>query len=221
MRVRNQLQHWAVFFVCTVAGVPATVRGDADEHGEYGAEPDDVLSAFAGSKSDDADAWVQLLDADDAEQLRGEPELPAGAGAGLQPGHPADTAAGDRLNIGYTGAHGGDLDIVRAPNRNASGVLNPRCACSTMRTRWVISNLNALAINARKRMQKGISLQATYTYAHSIDDASSVGGSGQQIAQNDQDLGAEKSNSSFDLRQKVTRQLCHRAAVRTESRVPQ
>jgi hypothetical protein len=60
---------------------------------------------------------------------------------------------------------------------------------------------NALAINARQRMHKGISLQATYTYSHSIDDASSVGGSGgNTIAQNDQDLAAEESNSSFDHR---------------------
>ena len=49
-------------------------------------------------------------------------------------------------------------------------------------------------------MHKGVSLQATYTYSHSIDDASSVGGSGGTIAQNDQDLGAEESNSSFDRR---------------------
>jgi len=49
-------------------------------------------------------------------------------------------------------------------------------------------------------MHKGISLQATYTYSHSIDDASSVGGVGGTIAQDDQDLQAEESNSSFDRR---------------------
>jgi hypothetical protein len=59
---------------------------------------------------------------------------------------------------------------------------------------------NALAVNIRNRMHKGIALGATYTYSHSIDDASSVGGSGNSIAQNDQDLGAEESNSSFDRR---------------------
>ncbi len=59
---------------------------------------------------------------------------------------------------------------------------------------------NALAVNVRERMHKGVSLQGTYTYSHSIDDASSIGGSGNSIAQNDQDLGAEESNSSFDRR---------------------
>ena len=64
--------------------------------------------------------------ADDAEQLRGEPELPAGACAGVEPGHPEDAAGlGIVLNIGYNGAKGGDLDIVRAPNRTATGLLNP------------------------------------------------------------------------------------------------
>ena len=53
-------------------------------------------------------------------------------------------------------------------------------------------------------MHKGVSLQGTYTYAHSIDDASSVGGSGGSTAQNDLDLGAEESNSSFDRRHSLS-----------------
>ena len=69
-----------------------------------------------------------------------------------------------------------------------------------MRTRWATNRMNALAVNARERMHKGVSLQATYTFSHSIDNASSVGGSGSSIAQNDLDLAAEESNSSFDRR---------------------
>jgi hypothetical protein len=53
-------------------------------------------------------------------------------------------------------------------------------------------------------MQKGISLQATYQYGHSIDNASSIGGSTAVPAQNDLDLNAEEGNSSFDIRQKLT-----------------
>jgi hypothetical protein len=53
-------------------------------------------------------------------------------------------------------------------------------------------------------MHKGIALGATYKYSHSIDDASSVGGSGNSIAQNDQNLNAEESNSSFDQRHSLT-----------------
>ena len=104
------------------------------------------------------------------------------------------------LNIGYNGSHGGDLDIVRAPNRNASGVLNPNSGLFNYEDSLGFSNLNALAVNARKRLQKGISLQATYTFAHSIDDASSIGGGASRVAQDDQNLGAEESNSSFVAR---------------------
>jgi hypothetical protein len=108
------------------------------------------------------------------------------------------------LNIGYNGSYGGDLDIVRAPNRNASGVLNPNSGLFNYEDSLGFSNLNALAVNARKRLQKGISLQATYTYAHSIDDASSIGGGASRVAQDDQNLGAEKSNSSFDVRHNLS-----------------
>jgi hypothetical protein len=104
------------------------------------------------------------------------------------------------LNFDYTGAYAGNLDMVRAPNRNALGILNSSSGQFTYQDSLGYQRSNALAINARQRMHKGISLQGTYTYSHSIDDASSVGGSGNSIAQNDQDLGAEESNSSFDRR---------------------
>jgi len=104
------------------------------------------------------------------------------------------------LNFDYTGAYAGNLDMVRAPNRNALGILNSSSGQFTYQDSLGYQRSNALAINARQRMHKGIGLQATYTYSHSIDDASSVGGSGNSIAQDDQDLGAEESNSSFDRR---------------------
>jgi hypothetical protein len=69
------------------------------------------------------------------------------------------------------------------------------------------SNFNALTFSARKRMSGGISLQATYTYSHAIDDATSVGGNGGTsagIVQNWQNILAEESNSSFDVRHKVS-----------------
>jgi hypothetical protein len=59
-------------------------------------------------------------------------------------------------------------------------------------------------VNVRKRMQKGIALQATYQYGHSIDNASSIGGTAQTVAQNDLNLNAEEGNSSFYVRQQVT-----------------
>jgi len=101
------------------------------------------------------------------------------------------------LNVDYTGSYAGNLDIIRAPNRIATGILNPSSGQFRYEDSQGYQRSNALAINARERMHKGVSLQATYTFAHSIDDASSVGGSGNSIAQDDQNLGAEESNSSF------------------------
>ena len=108
------------------------------------------------------------------------------------------------LNIGYNGAKGGDLDLVRAPNRTATGLLNSGAQAFAYEDSVGYSRFEALRVNARKRMTKGISLQATYQYGHSIDNASSVGGSAQTVAQNDLNLNAEEGNSSFDIRQKLT-----------------
>lgn len=108
------------------------------------------------------------------------------------------------LNVGYNGALGGDLDIVRVPNRNATSVVNASVQPYNYEDSLGFSRFNALTINARKRMQKGISLQATYQYGHSIDNASSIGGTTVVPAQNDLNLNAEEGNSSFDIRHKLT-----------------
>jgi trimeric autotransporter adhesin len=109
------------------------------------------------------------------------------------------------LNVGYNGSKGTRLDIVDAPGRTATGSL------SGVLYQWedslAFSNFNALTVRARKRMQNGVELGATYTYSHSIDDATSIGGNGGTsggIVQNWQNLLAEESNSSFDIRQKVS-----------------
>ena len=94
------------------------------------------------------------------------------------------------LNFDYTGAYAGNLDIVRAPNRTFNGVANTNSTIFRYEDSLELSAVEArLAVNIRNRMHKGIALGATYTYSHSIDDASSVGGSGNSIAQNDQNLG--------------------------------
>ncbi len=108
------------------------------------------------------------------------------------------------MNVGYNGAQGGALDIVRAPNRTVGGVLNAGAQAFNYEDSLGFSRFNALSVNMRKRLQKGISLQATYQYGHSIDDASSIGGSATTVAQNDLNLAAEEGNSSFDVRHKLT-----------------
>ena len=108
------------------------------------------------------------------------------------------------LNIGYSGSKGTRLDIIDAPGRTATGSLSG--VLYDYDNDVAFSNFNALAVRARKRLQNGIALGATYTYSHSIDNATSIGGNGgtsTAIAQNWQNLLAEESNSSFDVRHKV------------------
>jgi hypothetical protein len=107
-------------------------------------------------------------------------------------------------NLGYNGANGGDLDIVRAPNRTATGLLDPTVQAYNYEDSLGFSRFNSMSLNVRKRMQKGISLQATYFYGHSIDNASSIGGATVVPAQNDLNLQAEEGNSAFDVRQRLT-----------------
>ena len=109
------------------------------------------------------------------------------------------------LNVGYNGSKGTRLDIVDAPGRSATGSLSG--VLYDYEDSIAFSNYNALTVSARKRLQKGISLGVTYTYSHSIDNASSIGGNGgtgTTVAQNWQNLLAEESNSSFDVRHKLT-----------------
>jgi len=105
------------------------------------------------------------------------------------------------LNVGYNGAKGTRLDVLSAPgiynNAPASGVF------FDFEDSVAFSNFNALVVRANKRLQNGVSLQATYTYSHSIDDASSVGAGNATVAQNWQNILAEESNSSFDIRNQV------------------
>ena len=112
---------------------------------------------------------------------------------------------GTVLNIDYTGAYATNQDIVRSPNRNAHR--HPQLLFGPVhvtRTRSATSARTRSPSTCASACTRASRLGATYTYSHSIDDASSVGGSGNSIAQDDQDLGAEESNSSFDRRQSLS-----------------
>lgn len=109
------------------------------------------------------------------------------------------------LNVGYNGSRGMDLDDTIAPRASATSP-------GTDPTAWVFnyeeseatSRFNAGTVRVNKRLSNGIALGANYQYSHSIDDAGSVGGTSTAVAQNWQDLRAEESNSSFDVRHQVS-----------------
>ncbi len=115
------------------------------------------------------------------------------------------------LNFGYNGSKGTRLDMISAPGRypQPDGSFLAPDVLYDYEQSVAFSNYNAFTFSARKRMSGGIALQATYTYSHSIDDASSMGGNGGTscgancTVQNWQNILAEESNSSDDIRHRV------------------
>jgi trimeric autotransporter adhesin len=106
------------------------------------------------------------------------------------------------LNVGYSGSKGTRLDVISAP-----GFYNNvpfASAFFNFEDSTAFSNFNALIVRANKRLLRGLALQATYAYSHSIYDASSINAGTPVVAQNWQDLRAEEGNSSFDIRHQVT-----------------
>ncbi len=108
------------------------------------------------------------------------------------------------MNLGYSGAKGSGLDVVGSPNSTPDGVLTPGISPFSYETSVAGSHANSLVVSFQKRQQKGISMGVTYTYGHSIDDASSVGGSSATSVQDFRKLYLEEGNSSFDIRQSAS-----------------
>ena len=108
------------------------------------------------------------------------------------------------VGVGYTGSKGSNLDILRAPNRGPDGVRIADVAPFLYESSGGDSILHALTLRVRKRLAGGFAANASYTLSRSIDDASSIGGGAAVVAQNDQDLEAERGLSSFDQRHRFT-----------------
>jgi hypothetical protein len=108
------------------------------------------------------------------------------------------------LNVNYTGSKGTALDMVRAPNRGPDGLLIANVQPFLWETSQGSSILHSGSVSIQKRMTKGFSAGGKYTFSKSIDNASSIGGGAVVVAQNDQDLAAERGLSSFDQRHKLT-----------------
>jgi len=104
------------------------------------------------------------------------------------------------VSVGYSGTRGTDLDLQRAPNRGPQGLRIPDVAPFIWESSGATSIMHSGTLRVRKRMTHGFGGGFTYTYGKSIDDASSIGGGAAVVAQNDQDLGAERGLSSFDRR---------------------
>ena len=106
--------------------------------------------------------------------------------------------------ISYVGTRGANLDILRAPNRGPTGLRIAGVQPFIWESSGARSIMHSMSLRVRKRMTRGIAAGLSYTLAKSIDDASSIGGGGGIVAQNDQDLAAERGLSSFDQRHRVS-----------------
>ncbi len=109
------------------------------------------------------------------------------------------------LQADYSGSKGTHLDMLRAPNRLPNGGLR---IAGVQPFLWEDSIADSImhsgSIRVNKRMAHGMALSGSYTFSKSIDNASSIGGSGSVVAQNDLDLAAERGLSSFDQPHRVS-----------------
>lgn len=119
-----------------------------------------------------------------------------------------DLGTGWFAEIGYQATKGTRLDVRSIPNEappGSSGLLYQttqlgQASGFTYDQSIGDSTFNALQTRLVRRFNHGISINAFYQFAKSIDDASSFGGAGATVAQNWLDIAAERGLSSFDVR---------------------
>ncbi|HEV2175740.1 MAG TPA: TonB-dependent receptor [Terriglobia bacterium] len=111
------------------------------------------------------------------------------------------------LSVGYVGTRGSHLDLLLGPNPAAStgtaGSAGSGALQYTYETSGAASLYNGLQVSLRRNFHNGLSLWSQYTFSKSIDNASSVGGAGSVVAQDFQDLEAERGLSVFDVRHRL------------------
>ena len=116
------------------------------------------------------------------------------------------------LETSYAGAKGTRLDMLRAPNRAPAGSsplteAQRRIAGAEAflyETSGASSIFHSLHLRLNRRLSRGFTFLGDYAFGKSIDNASSIGGGAQLVAQNDDNLRAERGPSSFDVRHRFT-----------------
>ncbi|MGB7434463.1 MAG: TonB-dependent receptor [Candidatus Acidiferrum sp.] len=113
-----------------------------------------------------------------------------------------------QLNVGYNGAKGTDLDTQRALIPTCE--VQDNCSANEVSTPFIYDSsegnsiLHAGTVRIRKRMSKGLAVNAVYVFSKSIDDASSIGGGSTLVIQNPFDLPAQRGLSTFDQKHNFT-----------------
>ncbi len=106
------------------------------------------------------------------------------------------------LEVMYTGTRGIHLDELLGFSLASGSLSNTTQNATgfTYDTTGAFSNFNALQVRLQKRMTHGLMFMARYTYSKSLDDASTIGGGGQTVIQNNADPRGDYGLSSFDMR---------------------
>jgi hypothetical protein len=114
--------------------------------------------------------------------------------------------------IGYLGTKGTRLVMQQLPNRALPG--SPLTAEQRRQIGDAVgftydstqgnSIFHALQVRLNRRFRRGVSWNAFYTFSRSIDNASSIGGAGSVVVQNEHDFAAERGLSNFDRRHALT-----------------
>ena len=115
-----------------------------------------------------------------------------------------DLGQGFFVELGYLGTKGTRLDVQTLPNEGPGGLGNRNQLGNAVGFTYDQSIgdsiYHAAQVRVTRRFNRGISMQAFYSFSKSIDDSSSFGGAGNTVAQNWLDLAAERGLSSFDRR---------------------
>jgi hypothetical protein len=122
-----------------------------------------------------------------------------------------DLKHGVLLELGYLGTKGTKLYLIRSPNRAPAG------SQLTSEQRRFISDaggfhyhtsgagslFHSFQARLHRRFASGFTVSGVYTFSKSIDNASSIGGVGSIVAQDDSNLRGDRGLSSFDQRHKL------------------
>ncbi len=121
----------------------------------------------------------------------------------------------------YLGTKGTHLDVRILPNQLPPG--SPLALAERAQLGNAVgftydepvgnSIFNALQLRAIRRFNHGLSFNAYYQFAKSIDDSSTFGGAGNTVAQNWLDIPAERGLSSFDVRHELNTTFVYTSPV--------
>ncbi len=104
-----------------------------------------------------------------------------------------ELGGGFLAQVGYTGSQSHKLMQVVNVNQATPGTGDVNAPLGN-------SNYHALLAKLERRFSKGLSLLASYTYGHSIDDGRGGNEPGDTAPQNMRDLAANRGSSNYDIR---------------------